>query len=77
MMAFSAKKTDPTICIVNLEHPTLNVPGKKQAAQPIVKELKAHGEMAWARYQAINEVSWIPIIYLKPLCPLDALQRPI
>jgi hypothetical protein len=59
MMVFSAKKTNPTICIVNLDHPTLEITGKKQAAQPIVKELKRHGEMSWARYQAVNEVSLI------------------
>jgi hypothetical protein len=59
MMTFSAKKTNPTICIVNLDHPTLEVPGKKQAAQPIVKELKRHGEMSWARYQATQEVSLV------------------
>jgi hypothetical protein len=64
MMAFSAKKTDPTICIVDLDHPALAVPGKKQAAQPIIKELKAHGEMAWARYQAINEVCENSIIHI-------------
>jgi len=60
-MAFSAKKTNPTICIVNLDHPTLEVTGKKQAAQPIVRELKRHGEMAWARYQATKEVSLVII----------------
>ena len=65
MMAFSAKKTNPTICIVNLDHPTLEVPGKKQAAQPIVKELKRHGEMSWARYQATKEVSLV-IVTLTP-----------
>jgi hypothetical protein len=67
--------------VIDLYHPSLNEPNKKQYARDVIRLLKSKGEILWARYKGHREIIFwgsIPmdaILHVFPLSDLDVFVQ--